>query len=384
MLLQLAVPLLAVRLDANWTQLGAIGWIAQAVRMPICLTSGHLSERVGRAAIIVPAAIVCAAMIAALARAGTITHEIVLYTIALASIGAFYPALQAMIGDKSELGQLRKNLGVFNIGWCVGGAITAGIAGVLVGYGLNVLFYAGAACCLAAAALVLSWRAKPRVRARREGLPVYEGVAEASGPAQPAGDDFGPLLLIARLGHFCGFFGFSVIRILFPKMGIQSFGWSKPQVAAIIAVFLWGLAIGILLTNVSAWWRGKLWPQIASQCVMLACAVGAALACSPMLASAVSPALMAALFFGFGIAQSVTYAGALYYGLSSRKGKGTNTGIHEALVAAACVSGCLLGGTAAQHFGLVAPFALLAGLTMLSLIATTAIWVRQSAARVSS
>lgn len=369
-LMQLAVPLLAVRLGADWVMLGSIGWIAQAIRTPICLTSGHLSERVGRAAIIVPAALLCAAMLVALSRAESITCVIVLYTIALASIGAFYPPLQALVGDASERGQLRKNLGMFNVGWCVGGAVTAAIAGALVTRGLSVLFYVGAGCCVAAAILVLTWRGRQAPLEADAPSPLGEGAV---------GEDFGPLLPIARMGHFLGFFGFSIVRILFPKMGVKSFGWSEATVANVVAIFLWGLGIGILLTNLSPWWRGKLWPQILAQGAMLVSAAGAALVCSPLLSFARLPFVIGALFFVFGMAQSVSYAGALYYGLSSRRGKGTNTGIHEALVASASVLGCLLGGLSAQRFGVAAPFASTAALSAAAIIASSVIWARRSA-----
>ncbi len=374
-LLQLAVPLLAVKLGADWVMLGNIGWIAQAIRTPICMTSGRLSERVGRATIIVPSAMVCAIVIAALSQARSIGWVIVLYAIALASIGAFYPPLQALIGDASERGQLRKNLGMFNVGWCVGGAVTAAVAGVLVRSGLNVLFFVGAGFCFVSAILVLTWRGK-----RANAAASAESDEEA---ADAVGEDFGPLLPIARMGHFVGFFGFSVVRILFVKMGVTSFAWSKETVANVVAIFLWGLSIGILITNVSPWWRGKLWPQVLAQLTMLICAAGAALVCSPVLAFARSVVVIGVLFFLFGMAQSVAYTGALYYGLSSRKGKGANTGLHEALVAAGSVSGCLLGGLAAQRFGVAAPFTTLAVVAAAALLATAVIWARRQA-RVAS
>lgn len=363
--MQTAMPLLAVRLGASYVLLGTIGWVAQLIRTPICFTSGHLSERVGRARIIVPSAMVCAATLVMLSRATSTTQVMILYAVAMAAIGAFYPPLQALVGDASETGQLRKNLGMFNVGWCVGGAVAAGLAGLLVKGGLGLLFLVGSGCCIVAAVLVLTWRGKPVSHAAEEE------------DSSSVGEDFGPLLLIARMGHFAGFFGFSTIRILFPKMGVNSFMWTEKTVAEVAAVFLWGLGIGIIITNVSPWWRGKLWPQVAAQCAMLASALGVALVCSPALSSLRSPGMIGALFFMFGMAQSVAYTGALYYGLSSRKGKGTNTGIHESLVAAAGVSGCLLGGIAAQKITVYAPFVLLAGLAFICLVATAFIWARR-------
>lgn len=378
-LLQTAMPLLAVRMGASWIMLGTIGWVAQAIRMPICFTSGHLSERVGRAAIIVPSALVCAVMTVWMAGAQSLTAVLVLYAIALAAVGAFYPPLQATVGDVSELGQLRKNLGMFNIGWCIGGAVAAWIAGQLVSSGLQWIFYLGATCCLIAAVLVITWRAKREPVKPSSFLGSAAAQETTDEPAPVAGDDFGPLLLIARMGHFVSFFGFSVIRILFPKLGITAFGWSEATVAKVVAIFLWGLGVGILLANVSAWWRGKLWPQLLSQCVMLLSATAVALVCTPVMAFARVPGLVAAIFFAFGMALSISYSGALYYSLSSRKGKGTNTGIHESLVAAAGVSACLLGGIAAQKVGLSAPFGLLAILAGLSLVASGVVWARRPA-----
>lgn len=388
MLLQTAMPLLAVRLGASWIMLGTIGWVAQAIRTPICFTSGHLSERVGRAAIIVPSAPVCAFMIWAMAGVESLPLLLVLYAVAMASIGAFYPPLQATVGDVSQVGQLRINLGAFNIGWCVGGAVAAWTAGWLVASripallgvgGLSLLFYAGAGCCILAAILYLTWRAKP--------VPHVSSTAEqdaVEGQPGAIGTEFASLLLISRMGHFVGFFGYSIVRILFPKLGISAFGWSEATVAKVVALFLWGLGAGILLTNLSAWWRGKLWPQLAAQCVMLACAVAIALLCLPLMAFARFPYLIGLLFFIYGVGQSISYTGALYYGLSSRKGKGTNTGIHESLVAAASVSGCLLGGIVAQKIALVAPFVLTAALAGLSVAATCYVWVTRPERAVSA
>jgi MFS family permease len=384
-MLQTAMPLLAVSLGANYMMLGALGWVAQSIRTPVCLTSGHLSERVGRSAISVPSAVICAVMMVIVSRAQSPWQIFVPYAVALAAIGAFYPPLQAMIGDVSSLGQLRKNLGMFNVGWCVGGAMAAWIAGMLIpagmkavkravepssGAGLSTVFYVGAVCCVISAVLILTWRAK------RAAHPAAE---DESGAVQDAGDDFGPLLPISRMGHFVGFFGYSVVRILFPRLAITTFGWSGPTVAKVIAVFLWGLGVGILLTNVSPWWRGRLWPQLTAQFAMLASAAGLALVCLPASTAAQTPVVVGALFFVCGMAQSISYTGALYYGLSSRKGKGTNTGIHEALVSSGCVSGCLIGGIVAEKISVVAPFVVLAGLAGAAMIATGAIWARRPA-----
>ena len=353
-LLQTAVPLLAVRLGASAILLGAMGVVAQTARLPMCFTSGRLSEKLGRTAICVPAACVFAAACALLGLAKSNAQVMALYAFTVASIGAFYPPLQAMIGDVSERGQLRKNLGMFNVGWCTGSAVMGLAARWLLGPGLQWLFFTGAAMALTAAGLVLNWR---------RGATKHSVAADA--PDTDPGDDYGPLLLIARMGHFISFYGYATTRILFPKLAISQFHWSEATVATVVAQFLVGLGIGILVCSAAPWWRGKLWPLVFSQLAMAAAAAS--------VYWVRSPALIGAAFFAFGVAQSITYTAALYYGLSARANRGKNTGIHEGLVAGGSISGCLLGGIVAQSIALTAPFVLLACLAGACVIATAVI-----------
>ncbi len=349
-LVQTAMPLLALRLGADPITLGSIGWIAQAVRLPICFTSGHLSEKLGRATIIVPAAGLIALASIGLAFAGSNLQVILYYTISLAAIGAFYPPLQAMIGDVSRRGELTKNLGAFNIGWCIGGSIAALGAGWLVRLGLSAAFYTACGGFVTAGLLVMAWR-------RRQTKQIRTQVEEAT----PAAQDTGPLLTIARMGHFMGFFGYAIVRILFPQVG-KSMGWSESTIALVVAWILVGQATGMLAANASPWWRGKLWPQVGAQSLMLVSALVAW--------RAVSPIVLGASFFCIGLSLSTAYTAALYHGLSSRANRGRNTGIHEGIVAAGGISGSLLGGVTAQMISLRAPYIIMACLAICCLTAT--------------
>jgi MFS family permease len=146
-------------------------------------------------------------------------------------------------------------------------------------------------------------------------------------------------LLIARMGHFLGFFGWGIIAMLFPRLG-RSLGWSDPAIAYVIAFLMIGQSAGILLANASPWWRGKLWPQFAAQGLMLLCAI--------VISITSVPVVFESAFVILGIVISVAYTAALYHGMSARKALGKNTGIHESLIAAGNISGCLIGGIAAR------------------------------------
>jgi len=339
-LIQTAMPLLALSLGANAIMLGTIGWLAQAVRLPICFASGHVSEKYGRAAIAVPAAFAISLAAFGFAFARSNAQVILYYTVALAAIGAFYPPLQAMIGDVSRRGQLTHNLGAFNIGWCIGGSMAALGAGWLVRSGLPVTFFTAAFGFIVAGALVLAWR---RTQTRRNVL------AEKGLPSTAL--DTGPLLTISRMGVFLGFFSFAVVRILFPQIG-KSLGWSDSKIALVVAWILVGQATGMIAANTRPWWRGRLWPQACAQAVTLVSAFVAW--------RAESPIALGAAFFAIGVSLSTAYTAALYHGLSSRLHRGRNTGIHEGIVASAGISGSLFGGIAAQTISLRAPYLLIA------------------------
>lgn len=359
-LVQTAMPLLAVRLGATAFTLGTISLVAQSVRLPICFTSGRISEKVGRKKLIVPAACAITLSYILFARAQSTTQLMLLYTLALASIGGFYPSLQAMIGDVSARGRLTKNLGAFNIGWCVGGGLAALSAGVVISFGLRNSFYVAAVWSVIATLLVISWRSE-RV-----------GEASSEDAAAFAAQENGPLLVISRVGLFTAFFGYTMVRMLFPRLAITSLGWSETSVAWSVALLPVGQGIGMMTTTAAPWWRGKLWPQIGAQCLLLASGL--------TVASTSQPAVLAAAFFALGYAQSITYTAALYHGLSARKNRGKNTGIHEGIVASGGITGSLIGGVVAQWISPRAPYVVLACAAAACLVTTAVIYRRRAVA----
>ena len=353
-----AAPLLALRFGADAMILGVMGFAAHATRIPLCLTLGRASERVGRKPIAVPAICVAAAGMLGLGLSWGIVSVGVFYWLLAACAGALYPPLQALVGDVSRRGQLRKNLSAFNLGWCMGGGVAALAAGWLVLVGLPLVAYTAAGGALVAAGLMIAWRSKP--------------AAETQESTGPFPDYPGSLLLIARMGHFTGFFGYSVIRNVFPKLG-QDLGWSEPTIAKVVAMVLVGQAAGMVAASFSSWWRGKLWPQLGAQGAMVAAGCG--------IAAASSTVLLGSCFFAVGFALSVAYSGALYYGLSSRKDRGRNTGIHETLVSAGYATGSLIGGFVAQFVAPRAPYLVLAFFAAACMVWTVSLTRAQTSKR---
>jgi predicted MFS family arabinose efflux permease len=266
-------------------------------------------------------------------------------------MGAFYPPLQAFIGDVSGPGRLAKNLGAFNVGWCVGSAVAAQIAARLLKLGFAQTFLCSAVFIVVAMLVLVLWK-KPKDLTAAE----VENIAP---PKVIPGNDI--WLLIGRFGHFTGFFGYAAIRIIFPELGKELL-WTDPEKASITGFLLWGLGTGIFITGVSPWWRGKIWPQLAAHAGMAAAALGMGIFQDKV--------LLGASFLVFGTCMAICYTTAIYHGLAARSKMGRNMGIHEALVAAGQISGSIIGGIAANQLGLRSPYFILAGVAACAMISS--------------
>ncbi len=351
-LIQTAVPLLALRFGAGAVLLGAMGWVPMALRLPFSLSSGPLSEKVGRKTIAVPAVCVMALAAAAIGFSRSNVLVLLFFVLFTAADGAFRPAIQSFIGDISERGQLTSNLAAFNLGWGGGIAVTVFVLAWLVSIALDLPVYIGAGSCALTALLVILWRKKAG----------KEPVAQSNETSSPGCDP--RVLLASRLTLLAGYVGFGAIRILFPKLG-QHLGWTDREIAATTAYFLGGVGLGLLATNLRPWWRGRFWPQLVSQGLMLISGIVAAFTPSPI--------VLDMAFFAVGAVLALANTSALYHGLSWLNQRGKNTGIHEGLISGGVVVGCLIGGVLAQRFSPRAPFVLFGAFTALCLLVSAGV-----------
>ncbi|MHB1457657.1 MAG: MFS transporter [Armatimonadota bacterium] len=354
-LMQTAVPLMALQFNASAWFMGMLGWIPQAVRLPICFLSGILSDRIGRIRVIIPAVIVTLVSCLLLSTAKSNIQLLVIYIFLFASAGAYFPSLQAFIGDHSPKGELRKNLASFNLGWTIGSSVCGLIAGYLFMKWFKLPFYVGALLIFILLAVIMSWSKQPSISDRSNGtdsaVPLTADELTANRP--------NPLLLIARMGHFLGFFGYGLTRNIFPKLGAE-LHFNSGTIGILTGTMLVGQATGMIVTGISPWWQGKLWPQIAAQSMMVTAGI--------LVYNAASPLALGIAFFIQGLALGTAYTGALYYGLQTRVNMGRNTGIHEGLVASGVIIGSLVGGTTAQFISLRSPYIAFSGLALLSII----------------
>ena len=359
-LVQTAIPLLALRFGANALFLGTMGSMAQGARLPVCMTTGMLSEKIGRTRVIIPAAAMASVACLGLSISRNNLQVLALYVVFMISVGAFYPSFQAFIGDRSPRGELRKNLSAFNVGWTVGGAAFTLMAGYMFATSEAWPFVAAALLATGSIYVVRAWSRIPVD-------PSYSDQQEPITAASVMGDVERPraLLQIARSAHFTGFFGYSAIRSLFPKLG-YSIGYSDGTIGLLLGVMLIGQAAGIFVTSAGPWWRGRLWPLVMALVMGVVSGIGIVFAESRM--------MFAAAFLLQGTSLGIAYTQALYYGLQSRMKMGRNTGIHESLVAAGNISGAFVGGVVAQYISLRTPYSALAALSGAVLVVVGLYW----------
>ena len=357
----LAVPLLALKFGASALMLGALGWIPQIVRLPLCLTAGHLSERFGRKVIVALAAVAMIVGSLGIVFAQTSWQILLPYTLVIAGSAAFYPPLQAWIGDLSGFGELTKNLGWFNLGWCTGAAIAAWIAALIVTSGLDTVLFTATGWATLSLILLLSWRPRDHNSVKTQ---IEDSNSRPDYPSH--------ILLIARLATFTGFLGIIAAKTLFPKLA-ESWKWTDAQIATVLATEVAGMAVSIIVCNVSPWWRGKVWPHAAAQLVYVVCGA--------LIVVATSPVVCGIALFVIGAAVGVAYTAALYHGLSGGKDRGRSTGIHEGIVASSAISAGLLGGWAAQIFSLRAPYVIFSVVSAICLIVTISLPLRARSVR---
>lgn len=348
-LLTAVIPILAINMGADSLFLGAMGVIGQTIRFPICLISGRLSERVGRIAISIPAAIILIITCIMLTKATNKSHVLILFVFSAISLALFYPPFQALIGEVSEKGQLTKNLGAYSMGWCVGATITAVAAGWLVDISMNLAFYVAAALAFLACTLVGYWGWHQTISKNNAEKIIIQTVSK----------DHPKLLIVSRLGMFLGFFSYAVIRILYPKLGIW-LGWKESEIAKVISALMVGQGLGIIIANMSPWWKEKWWPQITAISLMMVSMLIVGLTVNKLIL------IISLIICGFSL--SICYTSSLYLGISARKNIGKNTGIHESLVALGVNMGCLLGGAGAQYISLQTPYFLASGLAFFIII----------------
>ncbi|MBI3986516.1 MAG: MFS transporter, partial [Lentisphaerae bacterium] len=268
------------------------------------------------------------------------------------AMSMFWPPLVGWLSTDTEGARLGRVVNLFNLGWCTGGIVSPPICGwlsqvgprlpLLVGSGLYLLtavFIAGAIAVL------------PKVRADRGfGADSHE---EGSGP-----DRSSRLRFPAWVGLFAAFFGYGIVRNIFPVVARESLDFAK----SMIGVLFMGMSLVNALTFVvlgrTQFWHFKAVPMLAGQALAAVAFAGMAFAGS-FWANAVLLSLI-------GISFGLSYSNSIFHGASGSRNRAHRMAIHESVLAAGAAIGPVVGGLVLQHHGAAPVYGVCAGLMLVS------------------
>jgi MFS family permease len=343
------------RLAAPNVVLGLFASVFSCAYAAGCMVSGSLSDRFGRRTLAYAGSFCCLIVWSVLPLLPSWRWVLPTMLFAGAALSLYWPSMQAWLAELSvgRPGGLRRAIGFFNISWCLGLMLGPVLAGLFWPLDFRLGFWAPAGLMVGLAAILYR-------------IPV-SGAVHGECPEPAAGMDPGghpedtarpeDTLLFMRfawIGNFSSWFASGALLALFPKLGNQ-LGFDPQTIGFTVAAFRLGQVGMVFLAMHCGLWQYRLWPLLVVELTaMLTFFLGGI---------AHSPWAFGVIFAIGGCAAGLTYASSLFYSLAGREGgRGRKTGFHEAILGSGAFLGPLVGGLAAQWFGLRAPFLAAAGI----------------------
>jgi MFS family permease len=365
-LIYTAVPFKAVRLGAGPFELGSLAAISTGVYAVLAFRIGHWSDRFPRTHLARASSIGVIAGCIVLTLAPSIGWMMAGIPLIGGSLAAFWPSVQASIGDRSPLRLLERNLGRFNLSWSTGKACGFLVGGATVA-GLGIESTLTLASTLAFVIFfLLPGPTATRTRRRADVAPELDtgGQADANGGAAVSEELDARAAVFRRLAWIANGAAYGVSATLthhYPRL-IHEFGWS-PRVFGLFLglVYLTQAAAFLGLMLRTDFWRFRRGRLYAVQALALVCVVALPFA-------DIGRLLVCALLIGVGL--GTCYYSSIYYSLHTHDARGRHAGVHEGLIGLGSMLTPFLGGVVAMWSGhLAAPYAVAGGVIALALLA---------------
>lgn len=322
----LTVPLDAVaRFDATALELGVLGLLCCGGYAVVAWVAGARSDRRGRRGPMLVAVVGQITLALLLPLAPSLAVLMALGTLQYVVVGCFWAPFLGLFSEKTTPRRLPAALALFNISWCAGGvAVSLLNSRVLAHFGDTRAPYAVAGL-LALPVLAGIALARPRELREPEG--------EAPPRHHPRVTWFKGM---AWLTLTAAFFMLGMLFYVFPKVAEGLPVPLPPDGVAQLHAWRQGaMLITFALLGVTSGWRFRMAPIHVAYGLL----VGLVLA----LGFVESFALLRALFAGLGCAAALAYALSAYYSMLE-PAKGSNMGMHEALLSTGSTLGPIFGG----------------------------------------
>lgn len=278
------------------------------------------------------------------------------------AMSLFWPPLMGWLSTDTEGAALGRVVNLFNLGWCIGSIISPVISGwlsqleprlpLLVGSGLYLLtaaFVAGAVAAL------------PRVRADR-------GVGSDPDEERPAADRSTFLRFPAWVGLFTAFFGFTIMRNIFPIIAREWLHCAKSTIGVLFMAMSFVNAIAFVVLGRTQFWHFRALPMLAGQA--LGAVAFAGMACTGSL-----PAI-AVLLAVIGVSAGLGYSNSIFHGASGSRNRAQRMAIHESVLAAGSAVGPIVGGLVLEKHGPAAVYWVGAGVLLASIVVQASMCAR--------
>ncbi len=353
-MLVLAQPIDALaRFGATPLQLGLLGMLANGGYALTAIGAGRWSDRLGRRGLMIIGLAGPLALALALPLTGNFSQLLALATLQLTLLGCFWAPFMGALSDSVRPAGLSAVLGWFNISWCLG-SIGASVANTLLynQYGTRAPYW-GAALFLMAALLIVAL-GHPRRRPQPE---------EHTHPLHPR---VGYFKAMAWLALAANFFMAGMLIYLFPRLAsAEPLSLVPAQIAFLHVLRLLAMLATFWLMGATVRWHFQFGAFHASYALLVAAMLLTALLRLPI--------LMVLPFVAVGVAMGMAYGLSVYYS-ALEQARGSNLGVHEALLAIGSTSGPIYGGLLMQASPWP-PLAFIGGALLLAAVWLTSAWL---------
>jgi DHA1 family multidrug resistance protein-like MFS transporter len=327
-------------LGATPFELGVLGSAATVPYAFSTLLFGRLSDRLGRRRLVL-AGVACLTPLFALMPASKTPLQFGLLLATWSFVmGAYWPPLQAWIGDLRPAGLVGRALTWFNVGWSTGVMVGSLVGGLLFEAHPSWPFRFSLTCCVAIVGVVLL---SPRPIAA---VPQHSETPATNPLTQPQN---GRLVYLGWLANAVSFFLSGTVYSLFPSLAaaLVADGWFWAAIAATLAG---SRTVGFLLVI-------RLEPWLYRPSALLATYGGLGVAMvTVVLTRALWPFFVAMALLG--LCNAFSYSWSLLHSVENQSRKGATASCHESILRLGDFSGAFLAGASAQGWGLRAPYVL--------------------------
>lgn len=343
------IPLFAMKMGASVFELGMVGTIGPLCYTVACLFTGRMADRFRPKRMMLLGGVLYGAFYVAIVYAERVWQIAVGIGLGGASIGLFWPPLAAWIAEGRDRKALARALGGYNVAWCTGAFFGPLVGGVLFDADYRLPFWGSAALAWALMVLLLTMSGGQRDSA--------SAAQEAASEEEPVKDR--RVLYAVWIANFASYFIVGAVRNLFPKLATEL--EIEPRTLGVLMAVMPLAQLGTFV-----YFRRADGSHDRIGRLMIA----QVLAMGGMTLISVSKGvwLFAMGFVLSGVLIGTSYSLSLFHSLYGQVQKGANSGLNESIVGSGILVGPLVGGWAAQHFGLRMPYVLCGALLATAMV----------------